>query len=743
MRGLKKIGILFLLWSVGMSNTSCKNESMVMNPEIHVHSRKLNVSWNGVIRLAAGIPVLENTDLKFHEVVNRRDKMPDTVFVFEFMHNFKDHVEIKAVISPQHNTIVFWLSPHNSHTRKASDFIGILFDSIPKFQAGTLFQKYGPVGAWTHPKVIQAPNELEDKDAQFFLWKYTDGSYAALLPLLGKGYVSSIGKYNGSIGSKAYHTVDGHNESEVPILALAFGSDPNQVVENIYRASLGMSDQLDSLKNQKSYPSLWKQLGWCSWNSMGHEVSHDTLIQAAESFTEHGIPIRWMLIDDGWSSVTGRSGKLTHFEPDNVKFPHGLKSTITQLKERYGIQSLGVWHTLNGYWAGIDPDSALGIKYREKLHAYTDKVTWTEEAPSVFFLPSPLEGLGQVFFEDWYTFLRGEGIDFIKVDNQLIAQKVADKVLPHSNTALHLQRHFQEPAQKHFGGKVLNCMCLTHDVLQHLGTSSVARSSEDYFPDNHSFHLKAGNEAVHVYNNILNNVWLHPLVWTDFDMFQSHREHGKYHALARILNNGPVYVTDYPNQHNIALLQAMCLADGTVLQSESPLLPLDKCLFQTIDHGILLAKSHYQRTLLIGAWNTTAHIQRTHFTMKELYSGLRGKHLLFDSMAQKIEVVEDSSTVNLTLGSLDSTHYLLFEHAPFCPIGLADKWVPVATVDSYRYDEKAAHVRLKATGEFLAYSERKVTFVESSTGNRISYWEEGNIVRVSALEETEITLHFT
>jgi raffinose synthase len=718
---------LFATFALFLSLSSCQTKKNKMYPELTIHAHKLNIAWEGKTRWSGGLPILENTNLKYHESLMRPEtEGVDTSIIFEFVHNFKDHVEIKAQVSPKTNSVVLWLSPNNFHSMKASDFVGILFEQMPEMKVGNSFFKYGDVGAWTHPVVLYKPEQLEETDNQFFIAKYEDGVYTAILPLMGKGYASSIGKYQGMIGAKAHHSVDGHNENDIPILAIAFGHDPETVINNLYQSALGMSDELDSLKKQKNMPSLFKQLGWCSWNAFGHDVSHDKLIEVAHGFKQNNLPVKWMLIDDGWQDVTGRNGKLKSFGADPNKFPYGLAHTVKTLKQDYGIAYVGVWHTINGYWAGIEPSYGLGIKYREKLYPYLDKVTWTEDEPSVFFLPSPENGTS--FYDDFYAYLSEQGIDFVKVDNQLIAGKVAKQQLSLPNVAEAMQANFQKAAQKYFGGAVLNCMCLTNDVLQSPSFSAVARSSEDYFPENHSFNIKAGNEAVHVYNNIMNNTWLHPIVKTDFDMFQSHRANAAYHALARVLNNGPVYITDYPNQHNKEVLSAMCLEDGTLLQAETPLLPLADCMFQPLGQGVFFGMSQYADFYLVGAWNTTDQLQASSFDTKKTVPFKTC--LVYDWKAKRLQETDENGLLSLELDALSNKHFILFESQNFVTLGLRDKFICPAAIETEAVIDREIEIKLKEAGNFVAYCKQRVEKVTNQFGIEQNFQSNGYLLEV-------------
>lgn len=697
-----------------------------MTPTLSVHFNKIIVKWRDQSRLFGGMPILENTHLKYREL---HVEESDTTYSFEFIHNFEDHVEITAKVSPKHQSIVFYLSPHNFHTQQAKDFVGILFDSIQHFKVGNAYYKYGPVTAWTHPVVTHKLEQLHVKNNQFFLYEYTDNCFAACLPLMGKGYVASIGKHEDKLCVKAYHSLDGHNENDIPVLAISFAMDPHTAVQNVYESALGLNDQIDSLKKYKGFPTMFNKLGWCSWNSVGKAVSHYSLMNVAKSFKENNIPVKWMMIDDGWSDVTGPNGKLRSFGPDPVKFPYGLHETVKQLKQEYGIEKVGVWHTVNGYWAGIDPDSELGHSYRDQLHGYLDKVTWTEDSPSVFFLPTPHENKGLQFYEDWYSYLRANYIDFVKVDNLLIPSRVAKGQLDRTQTAKALIHNFQQPAERHFEG-IINCMSLTNDILHHLGNLSLARSSEDYWPENTTFNLQAGNEAVHIFNNIQNNVWLTPLIWTDFDMFQTHRAHAHYHALGLALNNGPIYTTDYPNRFNKDIYTAISYTTGELIKCNSPLLPINQSLFQTLHEGIFWAQSYYHGTMMLGAWNTTNKYQTSTIALSTL---LCTPALVYDWNKREAFIQQPNETIRLELQELTCNHFqLIAQPTEFEPIGLIEKFIPIAGVLCCTRKNKYFEIHLKETGLFYAFTSSEIIQVLDADHSPVSIEVDDHLLKIAS-----------
>lgn len=75
-----------------------------------------------------------------------------------------------------------------------------------------------------------------------------------------------------------------------------------------------------------------------------------------------GVPIRWVLIDDGWQELSN-GGVLNSVKPDPSKFPKGFRALIDELKA-LGIEDVGLWFTINMYWMGVTEDflNSLGVE---------------------------------------------------------------------------------------------------------------------------------------------------------------------------------------------------------------------------------------------------------------------------------------------------------------------------------------------------------------------------------------------
>ena len=53
-------------------------------------------------------------------------------------------------------------------------------------------------------------------------------------------------------------------------------------------------------REERRIPDIFRYLGWCSWDAFYTDVSADLVTQKADELIEKDVPVRWMLIDDGW-----------------------------------------------------------------------------------------------------------------------------------------------------------------------------------------------------------------------------------------------------------------------------------------------------------------------------------------------------------------------------------------------------------------------------------------------------------
>lgn len=101
----------------------------------------------------------------------------------------------------------------------------------------------------------------------------------------------------------------------------------------------------------------------------------------------------------------------------------------------------------------------------------------------------------------------------------------------------------------------------------------MVRASDDFFPRDPVTH------TIHIAAVAYNSVFLGEFMQPDWDMFHSDHPAAHYHASARAISGGPIYVSDAPGNHDFHLLRKLVLPDGSILRPRLPGRPTLDCLF--------------------------------------------------------------------------------------------------------------------------------------------------------------------
>ena len=178
------------------------------------------------------------------------------------------------------------------------------------------------------------------------------------------------------------------------------------------------------------------------------------------------------------------------------------------------------------------------------------------------------------FYNDYYTILRSQGVDMVKVDNQASLDHFCTRDVPPTATMRAYQMALQDAEQACFHGESLHCMSNSTDAAYSLKSALVWRSSQDFFPK------KPETQALHIFDNAINSIWVQTFALPDWDMFQSDHPAGAFHAASRAISGGPIYVSDKPGHHDFGLLAKLMLSDGKILRCQQPALPARDSLFE-------------------------------------------------------------------------------------------------------------------------------------------------------------------
>jgi hypothetical protein len=153
-------------------------------------------------------------------------------------------------------------------------------------------------------------------------------------------------------------------------------------------------------------------------------------------------------------------------------------------------------------------------------------------------------------------FLLECGVDSVKTDAQFVLDLLADAP-DRSRTIAAFQDAWTINSLRYFSIKAISCMSQIPQILFHTQLPlnkprMMVRNSDDFFPGiptSHPWHI-----FVNAHNSLLTS---HLNILPDWDMFQTSHPYSSFHAAGRCVSGGPIYFTDEPGQHNLALLAEM------------------------------------------------------------------------------------------------------------------------------------------------------------------------------------------
>lgn len=538
---------------------------------------------------------------------------------------------------------------------------------------------------WTRPHFDINYRTLPPR-TQSLLWKTNQGYYQ-LLPVCDNKYRADLVGCERGMMVTLSSFQGGHDECHTLAFLLGTGTDPFELAEENTQSALLLIDASITVRRQKRYPEILDYLGWCSWDAFYHEVDEKGLLDKARELQSLDLPVRWVMIDDGWSQVDNNGRKLKGFDAEQTKFPNGLSATISALKKEFGIRWVGVWHTIVGYWGGIDPISINGCEesiYRTNKGKY---------------IPYPKATRAFGFWHAWHSRLKRDGVDFVKVDSQSAIYNYMKDELPIGEAAFEAHTALEASVALNFEGCIINCMGMASENIWHRPMSSVSRNSDDFVPQ------ERDSFKEHALQNAYNSYYHAPFYWGDWDMFWTDNHDSEQNMILRAVSGGPIYFSDPLLRTNPNLLSPLIYRDGRIIRCDRPGLPTEDCLF--IDPTM--------QQIPLKIWNTingvgviaVFHISKDGADVEGSICpvdipGLMGdRFIVVDRMNETVIRLHRDERYPIRLGDRNSALYLIYAvKGPVVPIGLMNKLISADSMISVRTDVKQTYVRLKEGGAF-------------------------------------------
>ncbi|XXH02549.1 hypothetical protein Hte_008925 [Hypoxylon texense] len=330
-------------------------------------------------------------------------------------------------------------------------------------------------------------------------------------------------------------------------VVLATGNGENKLAQELESLSDGFKPEW--------YENWYDGLGYCTWNALGQRLTDKKIIDAVEALANDHINISTLIIDDNWQDVDYEGDDQYQygwkgFEAEPNAFPRGLKDTVSRIRSKHpSIQSVVVWHALLGYWGGISSSGELAKTYKT---VQIDRDDSNLRSPMTIVAKEDADKL----YNDFYRFLSDCGIDGVKTDVQYMIDTWVSAGQRRELTEKYLDT-WMIAALRHFSLRTISCMSqapqiLFHQQLPRNRPVMLVRNSDDFYPnipDSHPWHIYCN-----AHNSLLTQ---HLNTLPDWDMFQTDHQFAGFHAAARCLSGGPIYITDAPGKHDVDLINQM------------------------------------------------------------------------------------------------------------------------------------------------------------------------------------------
>lgn len=349
--------------------------------------------------------------------------------------------------------------------------------------------------------------------------------------------------------------------TDIPTLAWATADNVYDACQQVWEIALSHPRiaWTTRLRQHKHYPDILTYLGWCSWEQYKMDISETVLTKAIDHIEDSGLPIRYVLVDDGHLHQTER--RLIDFQIDSQKFPNGWQPLMAR-RHPDRIKWLGLWLCFNGYWSGLASDGHWDALARH-LQTIDDKTIM------------PKQGFTHTmaFYNAMISSARQAGFDFVKVDDQAQNPKFYKQTPQGIASSIDNAQALEAACARHMDG-LINCMAHSNICAFNTRVSAVTRCSEDYKVND------AWRGKAHLHNSFANMLWLGPTVWGDHDMFHSNDALAGYAmSVSKAVSGGPVYLSDDPADFDPTNVWPLCLQDGKLLRPLAPAVPLPDSVY--------------------------------------------------------------------------------------------------------------------------------------------------------------------
>lgn len=536
---------------------------------------------------------------------------------------------------------------------------------------------------WSRPEWPDGFDEVPERTQCMF---YQAGKkFGCVFPMVGekmKTYLGPGSKKDLGVVMTAY--APGIREINEDCLIIAEADSVYAAAEMAVEAACSLRNI--PMKKERRLPEMFEYFGWCSWDAFYTDITEAKVLSKVKELKKKQVPVRWILMDDGWLSVTDQ--RLTSFEPDTAKFPNGFAEMNGKIKKDGQIRWVGVWHALAGYWGGVAPGSEIAAICGDSLY----------ETRNGKLVPHFEAEKGFGFYRRWYEYLKKQGIDFVKVDGQSALKNYYKNNVEIAKAAKGTHQALDAAAELYMDGNIINCMGMAVENMLSRPVSAVSRNSDDFTPnDPVSF-------PEHIMQNVYNAIFHDQLYYCDWDMYWTNHKDAVKHAIVRAVSGGPVYVSDRIGDTVPEEIKPLTYADGRILRMDRAGMPSPDCVFANPLNGTVLKVTNtVNGSGAVAAFHIGSQDQRIGYTVSaaDVHDLPEGRYGIYDVLKRSYTAPEEGRSVSGEMDPGDVKLYLLLPaKGKVTPVGLLDKYICSHAVGTITEAKEKTIIQVRGGGNF-------------------------------------------
>ncbi len=570
---------------------------------------------------------------------------------------------------------------------------------------------------WTMPIFCENESEIP-KDTQVLSWQNKGETYV-VQTLCDSQFKSIIHSNEKSCAVTLNSNTSGFSYIKTKVFVISYDCNPYKAFENAMSFTLGELDAAVKKSSERVYPEMFNYLGFCTWNAFYSDVAEVGVIEKANEFVDKNLPVKWFLIDHGWSQAEHE--KLSSFKEDFVKFPSGLKGLKNALKEK-NVDYLGVWQGFSGHWGTIAENSEVHMQMKDCLvKTYTGDL-----------IPRPTAESAFSFWNAWHSYVKSQGIDFVKVDIQSSLSVFTEGLMSIGEASRGAHLGLDASASVNFNGAIINCMGMAMEQVLNRPAGGISRNSNDFFPH------KVNSFKKHVFENAYNTLYHGHVYHGDWDMWWTNHEDSVNNAYLRALSGGPLYISDRLGETDDSKIRPLILNDGFVLRCDNQGVVVGEQIFKnaSLENEAVKVCNIKGETGYIGAFNcrfddesVTARIKPSDIH----FMATSQNYLSYDYKTNSSKIVKYNEVQKVNLLENQS---IFMSFTPiidgFAFLGSVDKYVSSAVIK-----ERIGNIFvLNYAADIMFYSEKEVNV--KINGETVKFECDNNIYKVAGVENNAV-----